>query len=226
MEQKLKVIARIHNDFNDKFGIPRQSGILKDMVSTIVFEPEYRREEAFRGIEGFSHLWLIWQFSESVLEKWSPTVRPPRLGGNRRVGVFASRSPFRPNPLGLSCVRLVKFTPCSGEGPVLTVTGADLMNGTQIYDIKPYLPFTDKIEDAASGFAGAIEKKALDVVCPDYLLQKLPPEKRSVLKEILSEDPRPSYQNDDRIYGFCFAGKEIKFTVDSNIMTVVDIATK
>lgn len=225
MEHKLKVIARIYNDFTSKFGIPRQSGILEELTSTIVFEPEYRAITAFKGIEGFSHLWLIWQFSESVRDNWSPTVRPPRLGGNKRVGVFATRSPFRPNSLGLSCVKLVSFVPETDNGPVLVVTGADLMNGTPIYDIKPYLPQFDCVENALGGFTETIDKKPLNISFPAELLSKIPKEKHGSIIKLLSNDPRPSYQNDnDRVYGFRFADYEIKFTVENNIdLTVVAV---
>lgn len=225
MEHDVKVIARIYNDFTEKFGIPRQSGILEELSSTIVFEPEYRREEALRGIEGFSHLWLIWQFSEAIRENWSPTVRPPRLGGNKRVGVFATRSPYRPNPIGLSCVELVECVKTSDNGTVLVVKGADLMSGTPIYDIKPYLPFSDLKPNATSGFTESIDKKPLEVVISQELVSMLPEEKVSTLIKLLQEDPRPSYQNDNcRIYGFAFSSYEIKFTVtDDKYLQVIDI---
>lgn len=222
MEQHaLKVIAHIENDFTTKFGIPRQSGMLSELVSRIVFEPEYRREEAFRDITGFSHLWLIWQFSEAVRDGWSPTVRPPMLGGNKRTGVFATRSPYRPNPLGLSCVKLLEFVPRSNQGPVLVVSGADLMNGTPIYDIKPYLAFADSIPDAKGGFTEQLPPRVLQIAFHESLLAKVPSEKKDQLIKLLSGDPRPSYQNDPgRIYGFAFGGMEIKFTVDNGVLTV------
>ena len=222
MEQHtIKVIAHIENDFTTKFGIPRQSGMLSEVVSRVVFEPEYRREEAFRGIAGFSHLWLIWQFSEAVREEWSPTVRPPMLGGNKRTGVFSTRSPYRPNPLGLSCVKLLDYIPQSKEGPVLLVSGADLMNGTPIYDIKPYLPFADSVPDAKAGFTENLPPRVLEVNFPPDYLSKVPVDKQSQLIKLLSGDPRPSYQNDnERIYGFEFGGMEIKFTVDDGVLNV------
>ncbi len=225
MQHTIKVIAHIKNDLTGKFGIPRQSGILNELTSVIVFEPEFRNETALRGIEGFSHLWLIWQFSESVRDEWSPTVRPPRLGGNKRVGVFATRSPFRPNPLGLSAVKLEAIEKTEKYGTVLVVSGADLMNGTPIYDIKPYLPLSDYIQNATSGFTEQIVKEPLDVDFSDELLAKIPKEKRTTLKKILANDPRPSYQDDDeRIYGFSFADFEIKFCVkDQNNLIVLDV---
>ncbi len=225
MEHKIHVIAHIYNDFTGKFGIPRQSGILSELKSEIVFTPEYRDEAAVRGIEGFSHLWLIWQFSQSVREKWSPTVRPPRLGGNKRVGVFATRSPFRPNPLGLSCVKLEGVQISKNKGAVLTVSGADMMNGTPIYDIKPYLPYADCIGMATGGFTDEVEKPLLDVEFPVLLLSEIPVEKRETLKKLLANDPRPSYQNDPlRVYGFSFSDFEIKFKVSGDKLTVVDVA--
>ena len=225
MGHTLKVIARIHNDFSTKFGIPRQSG-LTNLESIIVFEPEYRREEAFRGIEGYSHLWLIWEFSEARREKWSPTVRPPRLGGNRRMGVFATRSPFRPNPIGLSSVRLLGVENTE-EGPVLRVTGADLMDGTPIYDIKPYLPYTDSHPDAVGGFADERKDYRLNVDFPEELFCKVPVNKRDSLLELLSGDPRPQYiQDPERIFGFEFAGMEIRFMVENGNLTVREVEEK
>lgn len=218
-----KIIAYIRNDFKSKFGVPRQSGLVKNLTATIVFEPEYRDSTALRGIEQFSHLWLIWQFSEAVREDWSPTVRPPRLGGNKRVGVFATRSPFRPNAIGLSSVKLegIEHT---ASGTVIHVSGADLMNGTPILDIKPYLPFTDSHPDAVGGFADEKLDYSLQVECPDNLLELLPTGKRQALLEVLAQDPRPSYQNDDsRVYGFSFADFEIKFTVAGDLLTVTQI---
>lgn len=218
-------IARMHSDFPCKFGIPRQSGIVEELRSTIVFEPEYRNRDALRGIDGFSHLWLIWQFSEAVRSDWSPTVRPPRLGGNTRMGVFATRSPFRPNSLGLSCVRFLGLEDTEAYGTVIHVGGADLMNGTPIFDIKPYIPYADCQPDALGGFTGGTGGETLSVDFPDALLQKLPVSKRSALIGILAHDPRPRYQKDaDRIYGFSFAGFEIQFQVVEKQLTVVDVS--
>ena len=220
----MKIIAKIHTDFKEKFGIPRQSGIADGLVARIVFEPEYRVPEALRGIDGYSHLWLIWQFSESVCESWSPTVRPPRLGGNRRMGVFATRSPYRPNPIGLSSVRLVGVEDTEGEGRVLVVSGADLLDGTPIYDIKPYLAYTDSHSDAIGGFADPVRDYALEVEIDDSLLSLVCEQKRDGLVEILRHDPRPSYQNDpEREYGMRFAEHEVKFKVDGNKLTVISI---
>ncbi len=221
--QPLKIIARIHTDFPTKFGIPRQSN-LADTTARIVFEPEYRLSEALRGVEEFSHLWLIWYFSESAREEWSSTVRPPRLGGNRRMGVFATRSPFRPNAIGLSSVRLTDCVTTKEEGPVLIVSGADLMDGTPILDIKPYLPFTDSHPEALSGFAGPVRQEELTVQCPAARLELLPEEKRMILLEILREDPRPHYHNDpERVYGFPFAGFEVRFQVEGSVLTVLAV---
>ena len=218
----MKVIAHIRTDFPTKFGIPRQSG-LTDFESVIVFEPEYRRDEALRGIEGYSHLWLIWEFSEAKRDTWSPTVRPPRLGGNTRMGVFATRSPFRPNPIGLSSVKLLG-TMKTDEGTVLRISGADLMDGTPIYDIKPYLPFTDCHPDAVGGFADERRGYSLKVEFPDHLLKMIPEGKRESLLELLSEDPRPQYQDDpDREYGFGFAGVNIIFFVGDGVLRVTDV---
>lgn len=220
----LKPIAYIRSDFKEKFGIPRQSGRAPSLTSEIVFEPEYRNKEALREIEGFSHLWLIFDFSKSHRENWSPTVRPPRLGGNKRVGVFASRSPFRPNPLGLSCVRLLGVEQRQNEGCILVVSGADLLDGTPIFDIKPYLPHADCQPNATGGYAKAHEQYRLEVVFPEELLLKIPENKRIGLSECLADDPRPSYQEDaDRIYGMRFAEFEIKFIVNKNILTVIDV---
>ncbi|MGN0452801.1 MAG: tRNA (N6-threonylcarbamoyladenosine(37)-N6)-methyltransferase TrmO [Ruminococcus sp.] len=218
----MKTIARIESDFPEKFGIPRQSG-LAETEATVVFEQEFAVEEALRGIEDFSHLWLIWEFSETRCEKWSPTVRPPRLGGNKRMGVFATRSPFRPNPIGLSCVKLLSVEHTQ-RGTVLRVSGADLMNGTPIYDIKPYLSFTDSHPDARGGFADEKKDYSLKVSCDESLLHRLPENKRSALMQILSGDPRPQYIDaPSRVFGFSFAGFEIKFTVCEGILTVEDI---
>lgn len=218
----MKIIARIETDFPTKFGIPRQSG-LTDSEALIVFEEEYRVEDAFRGIEGYSHLWLIWEFSEAKDKEWSPTVRPPRLGGNKRMGVFATRSPFRPNPIGLSSVKLLAVEKTT-RGTVLRVSGADLMDGTPIYDIKPYLPFTDCHNDAKGGFADERKGYSLDVVCEEKLLGIVPENKRQVLIDLLSQDPRPQYIKDEnRIFGFPYSGFEIKFQVEKEILTVISI---
>ena len=223
-ETAMKIIAHIHSDFPTKFGIPRQSGIVENLVSRIVFEPEYRNPDALRGIDGYSHLWLIWQFSEAVRKDWSPTVRPPRLGGNTRMGVFATRSPFRPNPIGLSSVKLVGIEETEKEGSVLLVAGADLMDGTPIYDIKPYLPFTDSHPDAVGGFSDPVRERSLQVEYPDALTGRLPADKWEALLGILAHDPRPSYQHDpERVYGMAFAGKEVKFKVDGDKLTILDI---
>lgn len=218
----MKIIARIHNDFSDKFGIPRQSG-LNSAVSQIVFESEYRNIDALRGIDEFSHLWLIWNFSESNKENWSPTVRPPRLGGNTKVGVFATRSPFRPNPIGLSVVKLIK-TEMTEKGPVIFVSGADLLDGTPIYDIKPYIPYSDCITDAKDGFTSETKDYKLQVHIPTDIAQLFPKDKLTVLTEILSGDPRPSYHCDaQRVYGLSYAGYNVKFTVKENLLTVTEI---
>ncbi len=223
-EYTVKVIARIQSDFKSKFGIPRQSGIIPELTSTVVFEPEYSNRDALRDIEQFSHLWLIWQFSESVREDWSPTVRPPRLGGNRRVGVFATRSPFRPNALGLSCVKLERVEENESGKMCLVVSGADLLDGTPIYDIKPYLPFADSVPNAIGGFADEKQSYSLEVIFSDELLSKLPSDKRTAAIKIFEHDPRPSYQNDsNRIYGVEFAGYNIRFKVDGEVLIVVDI---
>ena len=219
----MHVIAVIHNGSGGKFGIPRQSGLVGDMVSEIVLEPPYRNADALRGLEGFSHLWLIWEFSLAKREGWSPTVRPPRLGGNRRLGVFATRSPFRPNPIGLSCVTLRDILWEDPRGPVLRVGGADLMDGTPIYDIKPYLPYADCHPEAASGFAGPDWDRRLEVRCPEALLSALPEEQRPVVLELLAQDPRPSYQQDPgRVYGMTYAGWNIRFRVEGKTLIVVE----
>ena len=220
---EMKVIARIRSDFKTKFGIPRQSGLVEELCATVVFEPEYRNPDALRGMEGFSHLWLIWAFSESVREGWSPTVRPPRLGGNARMGVFATRSPFRPNPIGLSCVKLLGVRTDEKLGPVIDVAGADLMDGTPIFDIKPYAPYADCHPEALGGFASA-RPDVIPVEFPDELLEKLPAAKREAAKGVLAHDPRPRYQDDpERIYGMDFAGFNIKFKVADGVMTVTDV---
>ena len=220
----MKIIARIHNDFKEKFGIPRQSGLSGELKSKIVFEPEYRNPEALRGIEGFSHLWLIWEFSESKRDEWSPTVRPPRLGGNKRVGVFATRSPFRPNPIGLSSVKLEAVEHTNNEGTVLVVSGADLLDGTPIFDIKPYIAYSDCHTDAVSGFAEPVREYHLNVVFCKDLLSKIEISKQNSVIKILEQDPRPSYQNDpDREYGMKFADYEIFFKVEDDVLTVTRV---
>ncbi|MCH3914113.1 MAG: tRNA (N6-threonylcarbamoyladenosine(37)-N6)-methyltransferase TrmO [Acidaminococcaceae bacterium] len=221
----MEPIAYIYNDFSSKFGIPRQSRLVEKITGRIVFAHNYRNPDALRGLEGYSHIWLLWEFSENIRENWSATVRPPRLGSNTRMGVFATRSPFRPNPIGLSVVKLDKIQLESPDGPLLFVSGADLMNGTPIFDIKPYLPHVDSIPEAMGGFAVKVAGKHLDVNCPDELLQYLPEGKRAVLREILAQDPRPGYQNDPkRIYGIEFAGFDVKFTVTENKLTVIKIS--
>ena len=220
----MKIIARIHNDFDSKFGIPRQSNVVQELKGRIVFEPEYRNEAALRGIEGFDYLWLIWQFSQTVRDKWSPTVRPPILGGNTRVGVFATRSPFRPNAIGLSSVKLEKVELHTPEGPVLHISGADLMNGTPILDIKPYLAYVDSHPEAAQGFRGQGWNRKLQVNFPSELLARIPLEKQAGLLGVLENDPRPTYQEDaQRIYGMSFGGHEIKFQVSEGTLQVVAI---
>ena len=220
----MKIIARIHCDFKEKFGIPRQSGLVPQTRAKIVFEPEYRNPDALRGIEGYSHLWLIWAFSKAERDTWSPTVRPPRLGGNTRVGVFATRSPFRPNAIGLSSVTLEEVQLHTQEGPVLIVGGADLLDGTPIYDIKPYLPYVDSHPDARGGFGAEKAGYALSVVFPPQLEEKIEEDKREALRGVLENDPRPSYQNDPtRVYGVRFGQYNVKFTVCDGVLTVVDI---
>ena len=219
----MKIIARIRNDYDGKFGVPRQSGLVEEVVSTIVFEPEYRVPEALRGIEAFSHLWLIWAFDRTERENWSPTVRPPRLGGNQRIGVFATRSPYRPNPIGLSCVRLIGVGKGS-EGTVLKVAGADLVSGTPIYDIKPYLPYADCKTDATGGFTDRTEKRRVEVEIPEELAGKMDEERLQALKAVLREDPRPAYQEDpERVYAFEFGGKHVEFRVENGVLTVLRI---
>ena len=221
---EIKIIGRIRTDFPTKFGIPRQSGVVESLKGTIVFEPEYRNPDALRGLEGFSHLWLVWQFSKAVRDTWSPTVRPPRLGGNTRVGVFATRSPFRPNAIGLSCVRLEGVELHSPEGPVVHVSGADLMDGTPIFDIKPYIPYADSHPDALEGFTSAGWERQLAVHFPPELLERVPRDKREALIGVLENDPRPSYQTDpERVYGLPFGGMEVKFTVEDGLLTVRDV---
>lgn len=220
----MKPVAHIESDFPTKFGIPRQAGLVEELTATVVFEPEYRDPEALRGIEGFSHLWLIWEFSEAKRAKWSPTVRPPRLGGNTRLGVFATRSPFRPNPIGLSCVKLEGVEVTADKGTVLHVSGADLMDGTPIFDVKPYIPYADCRPDASEGFTAPGQDYLLAVVIPEELAGRVPCDRIDALRGVLAQDPRPSYQHDpDRIYGFGFAGMEVKFSVKENTLTVLDI---
>ena len=220
----MRPIARIHSDFSTKFGIPRQSGLVDALTATVVFEPEFRNPDALRGIEGFSHIWLIWAFDQSVRQGWSPTVRPPRLGGNAKMGVFATRSPFRPNPIGLSSVRLEAVEQTPDHGTVLHVRGADLMDGTPILDIKPYLPYADCKPEAVGGFAAVPKGADLAVEFPPELLARVPEGKRTALTGILAQDPRPQYQNDpERIYAMAFAGLEIKFRVAGDVLTVVAV---
>lgn len=225
MALELKQIAHICSPFPTKFGIPRQSGLVDALRATVVFEPEFRNADALRGLEGFSHLWLIWEFSEARRDGWSPTVRPPRLGGNARMGVFATRSPFRPNPLGLSCVRLEAIRHDTALGAVLDVSGADLMDGTPIYDVKPYLPYADCKPEAVGGFAASGEGRLLTVRADETLLAGLPARTREALLGVLAHDPRPSYQNDpDRVYGMAFGGCEVRFSVDGETLTVRSVA--
>ena len=220
----MEPIAHIRSDFATKFGVPRQAGLVEELRAAVVFEPPYRVPEALRGIEGFSHLWLIWEFSQARREGWSPTVRPPRLGGNQRVGVFATRSPFRPNPIGLSCVGLVGVELDTAQGPLLHVSGADLVDGTPILDIKPYLPYADCRPGAAGGFAGAAPAEALAVDFPPALLDRVPAGRRTALLGVLAQDPRPPYQEDPRrVYGFGFAGLEVRFTVQDGVLTVTEV---
>lgn len=224
MEPEIKIIAHIYTDFNEKFGIPRQSGLVSEAVGKIVFEPEYRNPDALKGIEEFSHLWLIWQFSENILENWQATVRPPRLGGKKTVGVFATRSPMRPNPIGLSSVKLEKVEKTKNDGDILVVCGADLMNGTPIYDIKPYLPYTDSHPDAKNGFAEVALKHKLYVHDTENCLEQVNEEKRSVIAAILEQDPRPAYKNDpEKVYGMSFGGYNIRFNVDGDQLYIIEI---
>ena len=221
---EMKPIAHIRNDYTAKFGIPRQSGLVEEVVSAIVFKPEYRNAEAFRGLEGWSHLWLIWIFDQAIRETWSPTVLPPRLGGKTRMGVFATRSPFRPNPIGLSSVKLVSFDLHTKDGPVLYVAGADLMDGTPILDVKPYLPYTDSHPDAKGGFADPVRDYHLDVVFPEEWLCQVPERLRIPVMGLLAQDPRPSYQNDpSRIYGVAFGGYDFRFRVNENVLTICEV---
>lgn len=221
---EMKIIAHMRSDFDTKFGVPRQSGLVNTTLSAVVFEPEYRNPDALRGLEGFSHLWLIWQFSECVREGWSPTVRPPRLGGNTRMGVFATRSPFRPNAIGLSSVEIDRVENDPGLGPIIWVRGADLMNGTPILDIKPYVPYADSHPDARGGFAMGPEGGRVQVECAAEWLEMLPPKKRQALIDVLAQDPRPGYQHEPgRVYGIAFAGFDVRFTVANDLLKVKEI---
>lgn len=223
-EISFKIIAKIKSDFDTKFGVPRQSGLVPGLKSRIRFEPEFRNADALRGLEGFSHLWIAWIFSENIRESWSPTVRPPRLGGNKRLGVFATRSSFRPNPLALSCVKIEEIHLDGDEGPEIVVSGADLMDGTPIVDIKPYIPYTDARPEAIGGFTDSVFKNRLHVNAPAEILNKLESEKRDALVAVLEQDPRPAYQDDpERIYGFSFAGREIKFKVNHETLELLSI---
>ena len=218
-------IAHIRTDFGSKFGVPRQSGVVEELRAKIVFEPAYRNPDALRGMEDFSHLWLIWHFSEVKQDGWSPTVRPPRLGGNTRMGVFATRSPYRPNPIGLSSVKIVSIDLNTPDGPVITVAGADLMDGTPIFDLKPYLAYADSHPDAKGGFIDGLTDRSVQVVCDEAYLSPLSEETRKSLLAVLAHDPRPTYQNDpERVYGMEFAGHNVRFTVADGVLTVVEIA--
>ena len=220
----MKIIAHIRTDFPDKFGIPRQSGLVESLQGTIIFEPEYRNPEILRGLEEFSHIWLLWKFSKSKKEHWSATVKPPRLGGKKRVGVFATRSPFRPNDIGLSCVKLEEIELDEKVGPIILVSGIDLLDMTPIYDIKPYIPFTDCKPEASEGYTRETKIHGLEVIFPQNLLERYPPEKREAVIGILAQDPRPTYvQDPNRIYGVTFAGFDVKFQVDKNRLTVCDV---
>jgi tRNA-Thr(GGU) m(6)t(6)A37 methyltransferase TsaA len=224
LEFTVKPIAHIRSDFSSKFGIPRQSSLIDELEAEIIFEKEYSVPEAFRGIEGYSHLWILWQFSECADREWSPTVRPPRLGGNKRMGVFASRSPFRPNSIGLSCVKLISVEETEENGVVLKVSGADLLDGTPIIDIKPYLPYVDSHPEATGGFALQEKEGSLEVVFPEEFLGIIPENKQDALRAVLKQDPRPQYQNDpERIYGLEFAGYDVRFKISGNLLTVVEI---
>ena len=217
-------IAHICTDFGSKFGVPRQSGLIPELQGKIVFEPEFRNADAVRGMDGYSHLWLIWQFSKAVREDWSPTVRPPRLGGNERMGVFATRSPFRPNALGLSCVKLDKVELDAKLGPVVYVSGVDMMDGTPIFDIKPYLAYADSHPEAIGGWTDGVERKSLQVSCSADLLEKVPAAQQEALCAVLEADPRPRYQDDpQRVYGMTFAGQNVKFRVEGETLYVLEV---
>lgn len=229
MKRAIEPIAHIHTDFPEKFGIPRQSGLIDALKGEIVFVPKYRDANAVRGLEGYSHIWLIWDFSEAAMEEWSPTVKPPRLGGNTRVGVFATRSPFRPNGLGLSCVKLDAVEPTSPRGPILHVAGADLMDGTPIYDIKPYVPHADCRPEATGGFSDAVKDYALKVDFPEELLSTFPSDKREAAIKVLEQDPRPGYRHTEdsaRRYGVYFAGFDVRFTVENGILHVCEVVRR
>ena len=221
----MRPIARIHSDFSTKFGVPRQSGLVDSLEATVVFESEFRNPDALRGLEGFSHIWLVWVFDQAVRKDWSPTVRPPRLGGNTRMGVFATRSPFRPNPIALSCVKLAGIEETVDHGTVLRILGADLMDGTPILDIKPYIPYADSHPEALGGFASVPAGETLEVIIPPELLERVPENRQEALRGVLAQDPRPHYQEDpERVYGFGFAGMEVKFSVEGKRLTVRDIS--
>ena len=220
----MKIIGQIHTDFPTKFGIPRQSGLVEELKGEITFYPEYRNPEAFRGLEDFSHIWILWEFSKSEREHWSATVKPPRLGGKKRMGVFATRAPYRPNNIGLSCVKLEKIVFDPKNGPILHVAGADLMDGTPIYDIKPYIAYTDSHPQATEGFAGQVKEKELLVEFPEELLKKYPREKQKAIIEVLKQDPRPAYDTDEeRVYGVEFAGFDVRFTVKGTLLQVREV---
>lgn len=220
----MKIIGHIHTDFSSKFGIPRQSGLVPELKGIITFEPEFRNPQAFRGLEEFSHIWILWKFSKSEKEHWSATVKPPRLGGKKRMGVFATRSPYRPNDIGLSSVKLEKISFDEKLGPMLYVAGADLLDGTPIYDIKPYITYTDSHPDAAEGFAGTVKEKELQVDFPEELLELFPKEKRDAILGVLSQDPRPAYDTDEtRLYGVEFAGFDVRFTVTGELLKVKEL---
>lgn len=220
----MKIIARIETDFPEKFGIPRQSGLVEELKGTIVFEPEYRKSESLKGLEGYNYIWLLWQFEGVERDHWSVTVRPPRLGGNKHMGVFATRSPFRPNPIGLSSVKLERIEMDADRGPVLHVSGIDLRHNTPIYDIKPYLPYVDCHTDATGGFAHEVKDYELQVTFPTELLAQIPEEKQAAIIAVLKQDPRPSYHNDPtRMYGVSFAGFDVRFVVGERVLTVVEV---
>jgi len=220
----MKIIGHVHTDFSSKFGIPRQSGLVPQLKGTVTFEPEFRNPEAFRGLEEFSHIWLLWKFSQSKKEHWSATVKPPRLGGKRRMGVFATRSPYRPNDIGLSSVRLEKISYDPQIGPVLHISGADLMDGTPIYDIKPYIAYSDSHPDATEGFAGWVKEKELEVEFPEKFLELYPEDTREAILGVLAQDPRPAYDTDEtRVYGVEFAGYDVRFVVEGNRLTVKEL---
>ncbi len=220
----MDIIARVHNDFSTKFGIPRQSGLVDAIKSTIVFEPDYRNITAVRGLEDFSHIWVLWEFSQAVRKDWSPTVRPPRLGGNKRIGVFATRSPFRPNPIGLSCVKLEYIDFDCKNAPVLHIAGTDMLDSTPVYDIKPYIPYADCHPEATGGYTETVERKLLEVIDEKECLKQLPDNMVQALYGILANDPRPAYQDfPDRVYGFEYGGYEIKFSVKDGILQVISV---